>query len=154
MSSFSIETLEHAMSNAIEQAELAVQAGEFPYGAVIINQSGEIVARAQDRVVRDNDPTRHAEIGAVRAGIAAVGPDLSGHALVSNVEPCAMCTTSAWWANLDVIAYGISQEDLFKIRQDSMEEPGLSVAQCLAPFKRKVQIYQNLCIQRATELWT
>lgn len=154
MSSFSIETLEHAMEAAIGQANLALKAGEFPYGAVVIDPAGQIIAQVQDRVVRDNDPTRHAEIGAVRAGIRAIGPDLSGHALISNVEPCAMCATAAWWANLDVIAFGISQTDLFSIRKDSMEEPGLSVQQCLAPFTRTIQIREGICKQRATQLWT
>jgi tRNA(adenine34) deaminase len=93
---FSNETLEAAMQAALAEAGKAAAAGEFPYGAVVVASDGEIIARAQDRVVRDNDPTMHAEIEAVRAAIRILGPDLSGHALVSNVEACAMCATAAW----------------------------------------------------------
>jgi len=106
---------------ALDEAAKAAAGGDFPYGAVVVDRSGHIVARAQDRVVRDDDPTCHAEIEAVRAAAKAVGPPLSGHALVSNVEPCAMCSTAAWWAGIDDIAFGLSQQELFSIRPESMD---------------------------------
>lgn len=141
------------MRAAFEEADKAVAAGEFPYGAVIVADNGEIVARAQDRVVRDNDPTMHAEIEAVRAAIRVLGPDLSGHALVSNVEACAMCATAAWWAHMDLVAYGISQADLFRIRPDSMEEIGLSLAEAQSLFLRKMDIKPNVLGKAAQALW-
>ncbi len=150
---FSTECLEMAMNAAIEQAQLAAAAGEFPYGAVVVSAAGEIVARAQDRVLRDNDPTRHAEIEAVRLAVRTVGPDLTGHALVSNVEPCAMCATAAWWARVEAIAYGVSQADLFRLRPDSMDEPGLCVEEAQRPFKRRMQVRKDVGIQSAKAVW-
>lgn len=153
MTNFSTHLLETAMRAAFRQAELAAKAGEFPYGAVVIDKAGAIVARAQDQVTRGNDPTQHAEIAAVRAAIRAVGPDLTGHALVSNVEPCAMCATAAWWARVDCVAYGLSQADLFAIRPESMDEPGLTLAQTFAPFMRKVEIRGDILHPAAQQLW-
>lgn len=141
------------MQEALAEAGKAAAAGEFPYGAVVVAGNGEVVARAQDRVVRDNDPTMHAEIEAVRAAIRILGPDLSGHALVSNVEACAMCATAAWWAHIDLVAYGISQADLFAMRPDSMEEAGLSIAEAQAPFSRKMDVRPDILRQQAERLW-
>lgn len=141
------------MQAALAEAGKAAAAGEFPYGAVVVASNGEIIAGAQDRVVRDNDPTMHAEIEAVRAAIRILGPDLSGHALVSNVEACAMCATAAWWAHIDLVAYGISQADLFAIRPDSMEEVGLSISETQSRFSRTMEIRPNLLSKACEELW-
>lgn len=153
MSIFSNETLEAAMQAALAEASKAEAAGEFPYGAVVVASTGEIISRAQDRVIRDNDPTMHAEIEAVRAAIRVLGQDLSGHALVSNVEACAMCATAAWWAHIDLVAYGISQNDLFQLRPDSMEEVGLSLAETQSRFSRKMEIRPNLLSKACEEIW-
>lgn len=153
MPNFSDETLEAAMQAALAEAGKAAAAGEFPYGAVVVASNGEIIARAQDRVVRDNDPTMHAEIEVVRAAIRILGPDLSGYALVSNVEACAMCATAAWWAHIDLVAYGISQAELFAIRPDSMEEVGLSIAEAQAPFATKMEIRPNVLREDAEAPW-
>jgi tRNA(Arg) A34 adenosine deaminase TadA len=150
---FSTDVLEAAMLAAIAEARQAAEEGELPYGAVVVSASGKIVARAQDRVARDGDPTKHAEIEAVRLAVQAVGPDLSGHALVSNVEPCAMCATAAWWARISAVGYGISQADLFACRPDAMDEPGLTVDQTQAPYSRRMTVVTGLEAAVAWQLW-
>jgi len=153
LNTFSTEILEGAMHAALDEAAKAAAGGDFPYGAVVVDRSGHIVARAQDRVVRDDDPTCHAEIEAVRAAAKAVGPPLSGHALVSNVEPCAMCSTAAWWAGIDDIAFGLSQQELFSIRPESMDESGLTVAQAQAPFRRRMRVHAGIAREIALRVW-
>lgn len=82
---------ETAMLAALEQARLAGEAGEVPVGAVLV-QGGAIVARGQNHVLRDLDPTAHAEVIALRAGAAVIGNyRLSGCTLYTTLEPCAMC---------------------------------------------------------------
>ena len=80
-----------AMQAAFEQARAAESAGEVPIGAVIL-LDGEIIARGQNRVLRDNDPTAHAEIVALREAARALGNyRLAGCTMISTPEPCAMC---------------------------------------------------------------
>ena len=147
------EILLNGMKEAMSEARMATKMGEFPYGAVIINAKGIIVSKAQDLVVRNTDVTKHAEIEAVRAAVAKLGSDLNGCALVSNIEPCAMCSTAAWWARISIIAYGLSQDELYALNPNSMDEPGLTVEEALCKFKRKVEIISGLLYGENLSLW-
>lgn len=80
-----------SMQAALTEARLAAEAGEVPIGAVVV-RDGVIVARGQNRVLRDLDPTAHAEIVAMRAAAVALGNyRLLGCTLFVTLEPCAMC---------------------------------------------------------------
>jgi tRNA(adenine34) deaminase len=96
------------MNAALAEARLAVEAGEVPIGAVIV-RDGEIVARGQNRVLRDVDPTAHAEIVALRAAAAAVGNyRLIGCMLYVTLEPCAMCAGAMIHARLARLVFAAS----------------------------------------------
>jgi tRNA(adenine34) deaminase len=97
---------------AIAEAHAAEAAGEVPIGAVIVHQ-GEIVARGQNRVLRDHDPTAHAEIVALRRA----GRALENYRLVSGdvgctlyvtLEPCAMCAGAILHARIARLVYAAS----------------------------------------------
>ena len=89
-----------AMEAALAEARLAAEAGEVPIGAVVVRE-GAIVARGQNRALRDLDPTAHAEIVALRAAAAALGNyRLPGCTLYVTLEPCAMCAGAMIHARL------------------------------------------------------
>jgi tRNA(adenine34) deaminase len=93
------------MQAALAQARLAAEAGEVPIGAVVVRE-GAIVARGQNRVLRDLDPTAHAEIVALRAAAAVLANyRLTGCALYVTLEPCAMCAGAMIHARLDRLVY-------------------------------------------------
>lgn len=94
------------MQAALDEARLAASAGEVPIGAVIVSQ-GEIIARGQNRVLRDIDPTAHAEIVAMRAASYALGNyRLLDCELYVTLEPCAMCAGAMVHARLARLVYG------------------------------------------------
>jgi tRNA(adenine34) deaminase len=94
-----------AMHAALAEARLAAEAGEVPIGAILIHQ-GALIARAQNRVLRDNDPTAHAEIVALRATAKALGNyRLSGCTLYVTLEPCSMCAGAVVHARLDRLVF-------------------------------------------------
>jgi tRNA(adenine34) deaminase len=94
-----------AMHEALAQARLAAEAGEVPIGAVVV-LNGEIIATGQNRVLRDLDPTAHAEIVALRAAAAVVSNyRLIGCTLYVTLEPCAMCAGAMIHARLERLVF-------------------------------------------------
>ena len=94
------------MRAALEQACAAKEAGEVPIGAVVA-VNGQIVGRGQNRVLRDLDPTAHAEIVAMRAAAQAIGNyRLVDCALYVTLEPCAMCAGAMVHARLARLVHG------------------------------------------------
>ncbi len=99
-------TQEGFLRLALEQAALAAEAGEVPVGAVLVYKE-RIVARGQNRVLRDVDPTAHAEIVAMRAAATALGNyRLTDCELYVTLEPCAMCAGAMIHARLSELTYG------------------------------------------------
>jgi tRNA(adenine34) deaminase len=94
------------MSVALDQARAAESAGEVPVGAIVV-RGAEIIARANNRTIRDQDPTSHAESLAIRAASAAIGSwRLDGCTLYVTLEPCAMCAGAIVLARLDRLVFG------------------------------------------------
>ena len=90
---------------ALNEAIAAGQAGEVPVGAVIVCDD-RVVATAQNRVLRDSDPTAHAEVVALRAAGQALGNyRLNGCTLYVTLEPCSMCAGALVHARVDRVVY-------------------------------------------------
>jgi len=98
------------MHLALAEARAAEAAGEVPVGAIVVSPSGEVLARANNRVLRDHDPTAHAEIVALRAAGAALEnyrlltPE-GGCTLYCTLEPCAMCAGAILHARIARLVY-------------------------------------------------
>ena len=91
---------------AMEEAEAAAEAGEVPVGAVLVG-AGVVLGRGQNRVLRDSDPTAHAEIVAMRqAAQASNNYRLTGCILYTTLEPCSMCAGAMIHARLGRLVYG------------------------------------------------
>jgi len=100
------EYFESLMQLALEQAELAQQAGDVPIGAVIA-RGGEIVASAFNRRIIDADPTAHAEMLVIRAAAKAIGDwRLEGCTLAVTLEPCTMCAGATVLSRIQTLVYG------------------------------------------------
>jgi tRNA(adenine34) deaminase len=94
-----------AIQAALAEARLAAKAGEVPIGAVVVH-GGAIIARGQNRVLRDVDPTAHAEIVAIREAAGVLGNyRLNGCTLYVTLEPCAMCAGAMIHARIDRLVY-------------------------------------------------
>jgi guanine deaminase len=99
------------LATAIELAVRNVEDGGGPFGAVVVD-GGELLATGQNRVTRDNDPTAHAEVVAIRAACAARGDfALAGTTLYASCEPCPLCMASALWARVDRVVYAADRHD-------------------------------------------
>jgi len=104
--------LNEYMKLAIEEARTGIHAQHGgPFGCVIV-KDGEVVGRGHNCVLKNNDPTCHGEVAAIRdACIKLNTHDLSGCELYTTGEPCHMCLCACLWANISKVYYGCTIED-------------------------------------------
>lgn len=132
-----------------------------PFGAAVINDKGEILAVTSNSVLRDNDPTAHAEVNAIRAACRQIGSyDLSGCVLYTTAYPCPMCLSAIIWANIKKVYFGCRPQDAEAIGfrddfiyrfiekkcadQDILDLAELDRAECLELFNEYQQMNKTI----------
>ena len=82
-----------------------------PFGACVV-KDGKIIGRGMNRVIKNSDPTAHAEMVAIRNACKKIkSHDLSGCELYTSCYPCPMCLSAIIWANIKTVYYGNTKED-------------------------------------------
>ncbi|MBW4591357.1 MAG: tRNA adenosine(34) deaminase TadA [Brasilonema angustatum HA4187-MV1] len=105
------------MSRALDLAQIAGDADEVPVGAVVIDSSGSLIAEGENRKERDNDPTAHAEIIAIRAAAQKLRTwRLNQCTLYVTLEPCPMCAGAIVQARIKLLVYGVDDPKTGAIR--------------------------------------
>lgn len=107
------------MREAIRLADQGMRANRGgPFGCVIVRH-GEIVGRGSNCVTSTNDPTAHAEIGAIREACSRLGTfQLADCELYASCEPCPMCLAAIYWARIPVVYYANTRRDAAEIGFD------------------------------------
>lgn len=109
------------LAEAVEMARRNVLDGGGPFGALVVD--GErVVGAGVNRVTRDNDPTAHAEVTAIRAACLSRGDfRLDGTVLYSSCEPCPLCLSASLWARVDRVVYAADRHDAARGGFDDLE---------------------------------
>lgn len=103
-----------AVANSLAQSNLKTKNGG-PFGACIV-KNGQIIGKGSNNVLKNNDPTAHAEIMAIREACQNINSyDLSGCELYTSCYPCPMCLAAIIWSNIKVVYYGNTKEDAASI---------------------------------------
>lgn len=120
------------MQLAIDEAAKA----DFPFGAVIV-RDGEVLARGHNRTHVDRDPTAHGEMVAIRAFLAARGPEeLKGATLYTSGEPCCMCMGAILWCGIGRLVFAASVDQLAtKIGQIMLSAEDVAAKAPFAPIE-------------------
>jgi guanine deaminase len=107
------------MKTAVGEATIGIDNDHGgPFGAVIVKDN-KIIAKGHNTVLKDNDPTAHAEINVIRIASKKLGrPDLSGCELYSTGEPCPMCLAAIRWARITKVFFGQDREEIEKMGFD------------------------------------
>ena len=104
------------LRRAIAVSRNARENGNHPFGAILVNASGEIVLEAENSVTTENDVTNHAETNLVRMASRSIPHDqLPHHTLYTSCEPCAMCAGAIYWAGIGRVVYGLAETGLLEI---------------------------------------
>lgn len=86
-----------------------------PFGACVV-KDGKIIGKGINKVIKNNDPTAHAEIVAIRDACRTLkSHDLSGCEIYTSCYPCPMCLSAIIWANIKKVYYGNTKEDAANI---------------------------------------
>jgi len=133
------------MQQAIKSAEEGIRKSEGgPFGACIVKK-GKVVGVAHNSVLKEQDPTCHAEINAIKKAARKLKKhNLSGSVIYSTTEPCPMCFSAIHWARIDKVIYGTSIQDVKKRGFNELQVPiakmkrlGKSKIKIKAKFMRK-----------------
>lgn len=90
-----------------------------PFGAVVVDAKGNVLSRAHNTVLKDSDPSCHAEVNAIRRAAKKLRtPHLKGCTVIASSEPCPMCLTTSYWANVDAIFYCVPKETAARVGFD------------------------------------
>lgn len=109
------------MARATELAMENVRSGKGgPFAALVVKE-GRVVGEGTNAVTATNDPTAHAEIGAIREACKALGSfELSDCEIYANCEPCPMCLGAIYWARPARIYFAANSGDAAKIGFDDV----------------------------------
>jgi guanine deaminase len=143
---------EKFMRRAIELSEKAslIEKSGGVFGAVIV-KDGKIIAEGYNQVIKQNDPTWHGEMHAIREACKKLkSPHLKGCTLYSSAECCPMCLCTAYWANLDHIYIGATIQDAKKYGNFDDEHYLAELRK--DPKDREIQFTQMLR-DEALEVW-
>ncbi len=135
-----------------------------PFGALIVHtKSGKNLMRATNAVMREHDPSSHAETRTVRLACKKLKrPSLAGYTMYSTCEPCPMCMANALWAHLDRVVFGATIEDAnrytLQIHISATEVARRSDMHCAVegPFQRELcnALFDDPRMQKAFKSWS
>ena len=105
------EQVRHLIRESQIEASKAIEIGDPPFGCIISDASGTVVARAHNTQHSGTDPTAHAEINALRqlARDLKTG-DLRGHIMFANASSCSMCMSASIKAHITQFYFGAPPE--------------------------------------------
>lgn len=145
------------LDRAFALARAARDAGDRPFGAVIVGPTGTVIAEAGSHQGSGGGPTAHAEMNALRAAMAAADRGtLARSTLYASTEPCVMCSAAAFYAGISRIVFGLREARLRPIRNQTGRGAGiaLSCRDVLARGSRPVSVIGPVEEDQAAALHT
>jgi guanine deaminase len=119
-----------------------------PFGAVIV-RDGKVLAATGNSVMRDHDPSAHAEVNAIRIACHAVAnPHIEGAVLYSSCEPCPMCYATAYWARVGKIFYAASWDDYADLFDDANQSQDMT-----KPYPQRTVALEQIGREDAQKVW-
>lgn len=111
------------LRQAIAMSRVARERGNRPFGAIVVDADGQVLAEVWNSNVESGDCTAHAEVNAIRAVSPRFSREqLAGATLYSSAEPCVMCAGAIFWSNIGRVVFGIDAVRLRVFRGERAEQ--------------------------------
>lgn len=110
---------EFHIRSTIQLAVDSVKHGNHPFGALLLSPSGEVIAKAENTVITQNNPTHHAEMNVINKAWESLSPEQIKEAILyTSCEPCPMCTGAIFWSGIRTVVYSLPAVRLGEIAND------------------------------------
>jgi tRNA(Arg) A34 adenosine deaminase TadA len=127
---------EHFLRRSFDVAGRAVTHGNHPFGAILVDQDGNVLIEMENGYMPAHDATAHAERLIATQACTTLSGDVLRHAtLYSSAEPCAMCAGAIYWSGIGRLVYGLSERRLRMLTGNHPENPTLDLP-CREVLKR------------------
>lgn len=143
------------LRQAIAVADDARKRGRHPFGALVADERGNVIATAgNNSMPPEGDPTQHAELAAAAAAAKVLSPEqLARCTLYTSAEPCCMCSGAIYWCNIGRVVYALSEHRLLTLTGDHPENPTFSLP-CREVFvrgQRQIDVHGPLIEDEAAQ---
>jgi tRNA(Arg) A34 adenosine deaminase TadA/GNAT superfamily N-acetyltransferase len=129
------------LRRAIALSAEAAARGDRPFGALLADPAGSVVAEAANTQTTGADPTAHAESNLVRLVVESHGADaLRGGTVFASGEPCAMCAGTLYWSGVARVVYGLGADRIHELTGTDGEALQLGCRELLARGGRRVEV--------------
>jgi len=119
---------EKFLRQSFEVARRSMTHGNHPFGAILVDEHGQVLIEAENGFMPDHDGTAHAERLAATQACRTIAVEVRTRAtLYSSAEPCAMCAGAIYWAGIGRVVYGLSEHRLRGLTGNHPENPTLDL---------------------------
>ncbi|RMF68034.1 MAG: nucleoside deaminase [Cyanobacteria bacterium J069] len=143
------------LRRAIALSSRARAAGNRPFGAVLADASGQVLAEAENNQITEHDCTGHAETVLLRQMDKSLSQEtLEQCTLYASTEPCPMCAGAVFWSGVGRLVYALSSDRLYKTQGESPYQLPLGIREVLKHGKRPIQVIGPTLEEEALEVFS
>ncbi len=128
------------LTRAIDLAVQAREAGNEPFGALLADAAGQVVAEDRNTQNSDADPSAHAELNLLRHLDEAARPALAGATMYASGEPCPMCAALIYQCGIDRVVFAVGAARFRELTGGDSDHLHLTCAEVMARGERAVEV--------------
>lgn len=133
----------------------ALNKGNHPFGAILVDENGEELLRAGNSIEDDNDTTAHAETNLIRLTWGKYDAEtLAKCTLYSSAEPCAMCSGAIYWSGVGRVVFGLSIERQAELTETPEDfAPVIRCEEIIGKGKKKITVEKPMLEAEAEKIF-